>query len=327
MRQQVGAVAVVDVLHHQSHDVLPWHRITVAKLIPIGDCRGFHRSITPVPNQRIDWKLGGAWQRATGIKSHNLIRAYTHTDGVVREWCRTHQLDARFGVRARGHTGHFGHPSLVTAGGVVVHIELKGHTARRVVNRSGDAHPHKRVARTCPHQIGAGVVAVERQKDVVVVGVGVGLEVKRQKVHLHGVPWLVGAQRDGVILVGVWILEIRSAAVVVGKVDGFRRIAIHCDNASVRDGNHNAFLGLSAVQTEHQSHHHHCEKTSSLLHVHVETIPCKNRPKKRPKNNPNSCTCPRLNPRKCQQLQRSMRRRSVKRRGVPSRSRQRTVHV
>ena len=51
MRQQVGAVAIVDVLNHQRHDVLSWHSITVAKLVPVGNCRGFHRSITPVPNQ------------------------------------------------------------------------------------------------------------------------------------------------------------------------------------------------------------------------------------------------------------------------------------
>ena len=224
----------------------------MAQLISIGYGSRFHCAISPVPNQRVHRKFRSPWDGAARIESHHLVRTHPHADGVVRERRGTHQLNARLRVRTWRHARHFCHPSLIPTSGVVVDVQLERHTPRRVVNGSRDAHPHKRIASPCTYQIRTRVVPVEREKHVVVVGVGVGLKVEGQEVHLHRIARFTGAERDGVVLIGVRILKVCASAVVVREVNRFRRIAIHRDGAAIRDWDHDSFLGLDALKTSPQ---------------------------------------------------------------------------
>ena len=242
VRQQVGAVAVVHVLHHEGHDVLPGLAVAVSQLKPVRGRCGLHRAVAPVPNQAVHREFRRTRNRTTRVERHGLVRANPHADGVVGERRRADQRNARLRVTARGHAAHFSHPSHVTASGVVVHVQGERHTPRGVVDAGSDADTHKRVARACPYQIRVRVGAIEGVQHVVVVGVGVGLEVKRQEIHLHRVARFAGTKRDGEVVVGVRVLKVGGPAVVVHEINRLACVAINHDLTFVRNRNDDAFL-------------------------------------------------------------------------------------
>ncbi len=189
---------------------------------------------------------------------------------------------------------------MITARGVVVHVQLERHTPRRIVNRRRNAYSYKGIARPSTHQIGTGVVAIVREQYVVVVGVCIGLEVKRQKVDLHRISRLIRAQRDGVVLVGIGVLEIGPTRVVIREVDGLSGTTLD-GHISSRNGDNNAFLSLRGIQPHCHSNEGQDLK-SKKRSVHVPSVRRKNTPICKRNWAEIRCTCQPQNELKCEQL-------------------------
>ena len=212
--------------------------------------RRFHGAVSPVPNQTVHRKFRSTRGRGACVKRDQFIWTHPDTDRVVGKWRRAHQRNASLWVGTWRHAKHLSHPSYVPTSGVVVDVERKRHASRGVVNRGGDADPHERVS--CPNadEVCRRAVAVVGQEHVVVVGVGVRLEVKRQEVDLDRVTWRARAQGDGVILVAVGVLGVRRPAVVVGEENGVSCVAIHRVGSSFGNGDKNLPLGPTFCHAE-----------------------------------------------------------------------------